>query len=379
MQASPANGLNDVTAYTKIYAGNLEYSGSNNNLHIDRINNPEGYIYWMYGYMLYSFYIKDHLGNVRETYSARQGSFYPFTGQRMQYYATGLPRSDSEDSGFQPYKYNGKEWIEAHGLDEYDSQARTYYPAAPVTPTPDPLCEKYYGISPYTWCGGNPVKFIDPDGMWITIYDSETQKEYRYNNGKLYTQNEKKEWNIEYTAKTGTFLSGITESLNKISLSGETGEKLIGYFANDKNNVTIMSRVDGEEGCKHWGGFITADPKFREYSIPTFDEGGIGKNPFWISLGHDLGHRQQQIEDPEEYKKEWVKLKDGKRISNSEKYAMHIENRLSIESGSNVIRTHYVFKSMGGKDTEFVRIINGIPTSIYPIGGHYQQYLLRTK
>lgn len=41
------------------------------------------------------------------------------------------------------------------------------------------------------------------------------------------------------------------------------------------------------------------------------------------------------------------------RISNSEKYVMHIENRLSIESGSNVIRTHYVFKSMGGKDTEF--------------------------
>lgn len=28
----------------------------------------------------------------------------------------------------------------------------------------DPLCEKYYSISPYAYCFNNPVKFVDPDG-----------------------------------------------------------------------------------------------------------------------------------------------------------------------------------------------------------------------
>lgn len=31
----------------------------------------------------------------------------------------------------------------------------------------DPLCEKYYWISPYVYCANNPLKYIDPDGRKI--------------------------------------------------------------------------------------------------------------------------------------------------------------------------------------------------------------------
>ena len=31
----------------------------------------------------------------------------------------------------------------------------------------DPLCEKYYGISPYAYCGNNPMNVVDPDGKKV--------------------------------------------------------------------------------------------------------------------------------------------------------------------------------------------------------------------
>ena len=31
----------------------------------------------------------------------------------------------------------------------------------------DPLAEKYYGISPYAYCGGDPVNRIDLTGKYI--------------------------------------------------------------------------------------------------------------------------------------------------------------------------------------------------------------------
>ena len=31
--------------------------------------------------------------------------------------------------------------------------------------SPDPLGEEYWSVSPYAYCAGNPVDFVDPDGM----------------------------------------------------------------------------------------------------------------------------------------------------------------------------------------------------------------------
>lgn len=54
-----------------------------------------------------------------------------------------------------------------HGLDLYDSEARWYDSLLGRTSTMDPLAEKYYSLSPYLWCAGNPVKFVDPDGKEV--------------------------------------------------------------------------------------------------------------------------------------------------------------------------------------------------------------------
>ena len=42
--------------------------------------------------------------------------------------------------------------------------ARQYSPSLRRWMTPDPLSEKYYGVSHYVFCNNNPVNLVDPDG-----------------------------------------------------------------------------------------------------------------------------------------------------------------------------------------------------------------------
>ena len=65
--------------------------------------------------MKQNYYIKDLLGNVRETY-VHPWADYKECVQRMQYYPSGLPWSDVMGTSEQPYKYNGKEFMEMQGL-----------------------------------------------------------------------------------------------------------------------------------------------------------------------------------------------------------------------------------------------------------------------
>ena len=66
-------------------------------------------------------------------------------------------------------KYTGKEFDRMHGLDWYDYVARQYDPVYGRFTSIDPLCEKYPHLSPYAYCGNNPMLFVDPDGRRITI------------------------------------------------------------------------------------------------------------------------------------------------------------------------------------------------------------------
>ena len=152
----------------KAYVGNFEYhqfkDSEDDYYSLIRINNTEGYVTSLTS-PSYFYYRKDHIGNNREVWKAVANT----TIQRTQYYPSGLPIefNNGDNPGWQPYKYGGKEFVEMHGLDEYDSEARWYYPAIMRTTTPDPLAEMYYDISPYAWCANNPVRFVDPDGRKI--------------------------------------------------------------------------------------------------------------------------------------------------------------------------------------------------------------------
>ena len=63
-----------------------------------------------------------------------------------------------------------------HGLNLYDYGARLYDPLIGQFTSIDPLCEKYYSVSPYAYCAGNPVNRIDPDGRdaWVLVWATQS-------------------------------------------------------------------------------------------------------------------------------------------------------------------------------------------------------------
>jgi RHS repeat-associated protein len=69
------------------------------------------------------------------------------------------------------YLFNAKELDEESGM--YYYSARYYAP--PVFTSRDPLFEKYPTLSPYAYCGNNPVNAIDPTGKEI-IFEGESKK-----------------------------------------------------------------------------------------------------------------------------------------------------------------------------------------------------------
>ena len=102
--------------------------------------------------------IKDHQGNNRVV-----AKYDGTIEQTTHYYPYGGTLTHSTNQGVQKYKYNGKEFDRTHGLDWYDYCARQYAPASGRFTSMDPLCEKYYNISPYSYCAGNPIRYVDPD------------------------------------------------------------------------------------------------------------------------------------------------------------------------------------------------------------------------
>ena len=61
-------------------------------------------------------------------------------------------------------KQNKKNVPMFHGLDTYDYGASQYDPVTARWDRMDPLCEKDHSISPYAYCGNNPVNATDDKG-----------------------------------------------------------------------------------------------------------------------------------------------------------------------------------------------------------------------
>ena len=149
-----------------MYAGSFvyEYDETESEYILDYILNAEGLVE-MTGTTIndYQYFLKDHLGNTRVTFSASNGTVI----QSPDYYPFGM-RFLGNLGGDNKYLYNGKEMQDEQlggvSLDWYDYGARFYDPAGARFHTIDPKAESYQFQSPYTYAANNPILFIDENG-----------------------------------------------------------------------------------------------------------------------------------------------------------------------------------------------------------------------
>ncbi len=155
----------NMTSYVTQYCGNTVYNTQTGQQTSELMLIDGGYVTFEGTTPKYHFYVQDHLGNNRAVVS-QTGA----VEQQAQYYPSGAIMTDiSEGLSQQPYLYSGKELDRMHELDWYDYGARHYDAALLRWHTMDPLCEKYYHISPYAFCGNNPMNINDPHGDTIVV------------------------------------------------------------------------------------------------------------------------------------------------------------------------------------------------------------------
>ncbi len=73
-----------------------------------------------------------------------------------------------------PYKFNGKEKDEETSYNYYG--ARYYWSEGGIFISTDPMSDKYPHLSSYAYCANNPIMLIDPNGMNIDDYFTNSGK-----------------------------------------------------------------------------------------------------------------------------------------------------------------------------------------------------------
>ena len=146
----------------RYYAGAFEYD---DNKELELIHTEEGVINVTGSTYDYEYFLKDHLGNTRVTFKPDGNSLTLL--QKVDYYPFGMVADKTNGESDNKYLYNGKELQDEIDLDWYDYGARFYDPQIGRFTTADPLSQF---SSPYNYVGNNPIKSIDPTGLWSVTF-----------------------------------------------------------------------------------------------------------------------------------------------------------------------------------------------------------------
>ena len=230
-------------------------------------------------------HLRDHLGSVRSVIDGDTGTvvetndYYPF-GKRIQVTApvsepvggslyaaepvvapVAPATSVASTSSPNRWRFSGKEDQSFLGasIPLLDFGARMYNPAIARWTAADPLSEKYYGISPYVYCLGNPISIIDPDGMdiWtmdekgnvVWVKESDDHRLYYMNNDGLLSDDYVSVSDrsiLDDLTKTEAKVDGGAKVSSHTSKTGINDIFKVFKFASDKTKVEWAVHRNGD-------------------------------------------------------------------------------------------------------------------------------------
>ena len=147
----------DATGNGFVYTGSLRWSVQNGVFTPESVAITGGRAVYSSNGWAANYYITDHLGSVRAVTDAEGEVLGTF--DYMPYGSEISSRSSTTTD----YRFTGKERQSLVNNSIYDSFARfqnTYGRFMSI----DPKAESFYHISPYTYCAGDPVNLVDPNG-----------------------------------------------------------------------------------------------------------------------------------------------------------------------------------------------------------------------
>lgn len=235
--------------------------------------------------------------------------------------------------------------------------------------TIDPLAEKYYSISPYVFCGNNPVNAVDLRGDSITYIINSTITNADGTTSisrSTYYYGQDASGNYGFIGSNGlmysgsdTYLNNLTAAVNSLRTGGNVGNALVSDLMNSTSTVQVLQ-----------GRSNAADPNgtFIRWNSNSTTGGmnakGNENRPSYIGLGHEMAHTQDTWNGTIN-NSTWVRV-GNVVIPNSEKYATHIENQLRAENGI-PLRTHYGIDASTGTRVglESTRVVKGNESLYY--------------